>query len=316
MGSERAGEPEGCWEAIIDEQSFHEAQAILKKNFRRHKTKYGDKRFPYLLTGVCVCGQCGDTLFGKSAHGNGGKIPYYEHAWSTRRQSCLNKKVFACKPNRVGATKLEPRVWEEIERLLTDPEIAQSLIKEAHEVHAAQGHVKEADKLRNRLRGIEEQIEAVAEHLTKIPKTVSPTPIFAQMERLEALKAQAHKDLENILQTGDASELPASLKDYQAYLVTLRRMMGFAESPELRRVIVRALVHKVEVLTNSFRMHYYVGEDRIRPDGWEPGAPPPLAHPSQANHDESKTQNGPPGIPLGGPFRFLIAFGSKTALPH
>ncbi len=49
------------------------------------------------------------------------KIPYYEHSWSTRRQACLNKKVFACHPNRINANQLEKLVWEKIDGLLTDP---------------------------------------------------------------------------------------------------------------------------------------------------------------------------------------------------
>lgn len=303
----------GCWEPIVDEETFNSVQAVLKKNFRRHKSKYNNQRYPFLLSGLAFCNKCGDRLCGKSAHGNSGKVPYYEHSWSTRRQSCLNKKVFACEPNRINAKKLEPSVWVEIERLLENPEIAKTLISDAHKVHEAESHVQETDKLRNKLRGIEEQIEAVAEHLTKLPKSVSPTPIFAQMERLEKFKVQAYLELDTVIRNGGAMELPASLKDYQGYLSIIRRMLGFAETPELKAVIVRSLVHKVEILPDSFRLYYYVGKDRINPDNWQPEPPDGSPGGGKRGKSDNKKQQSPAGItPPTGPFFIFKNFGSKT----
>jgi len=45
-------------------------------------------------------------------HGNGGKIAYYEHGWSIRRQSGLVKKIFSFQPMRIQAKILEPIVWK------------------------------------------------------------------------------------------------------------------------------------------------------------------------------------------------------------
>ena len=177
------------WKPIIPEKTFDTVQKALKKNHRCHKP-HSNKRYPYQLSGILYCGKCGDRLCGKSANGNGGKIPYYEHSWSTKRQACLNKKVFACNPNRVLSKKIEQFVWQRIEELLSQPEMAKSLIEQAKKEHESQSHVTEMDRLRNKIRGVEEQIEALAEHLTKIPKGVSPTPIFTQMQKLEATKEE------------------------------------------------------------------------------------------------------------------------------
>lgn len=59
-------------------------------------------------------------MSGKSAHGNGGKIAYYEHSWATKTQSCLSKKVLSCEPHRILAKKIEPVVWADVKRLLLD----------------------------------------------------------------------------------------------------------------------------------------------------------------------------------------------------
>jgi len=103
-------EAPAAWEPIIEKDVFEEVQKRLKENCSRFKPMTSKNRYPYLLSGLVSCKTCGFSLTGKSAHGNGGKIPYYEHSWSTRRQSGLVKKVFDCKPHRVPAKKLEPLV--------------------------------------------------------------------------------------------------------------------------------------------------------------------------------------------------------------
>lgn len=206
-----------CWPALVDEATFKQVGRTLKQNYRRLKSTQNN-RFPFLLSGLVVCGSCGDRLPGKSAHGNGGKIPYYEHGWATKRQAYLNQKVFHCEPHRVLAKKLEPAVWEDVVQLLSNPDLAQAVIQEAHVIHGSQAHLSEADRVRTKIRDIELQIEAVSEHLTKLPKEMSPAPIFAQIHKLDQLKAQSQKELDQVQQTGANLDLRAALKDYATFL--------------------------------------------------------------------------------------------------
>jgi site-specific DNA recombinase len=185
-------EVKAVWEAIVDELTFKRAQKKLKSNYRRLKGR-GNNRYPYLLSGMTFCGQCGDRLPGKSAHGNGGKIAYYEHGWATKRNACLNKEFFKCEPNRVLAKRLEPAVWEKIVELLQNPQMAQKLLENAKKDHESKGASQQRDKLRVKVRSIEAQIEALVEHLAKVPKDISPAPIYAQMQKLESLKKAGTK---------------------------------------------------------------------------------------------------------------------------
>lgn len=226
-------------------------------------------QIPFILSGLTFCGHCGDSLSGKSAHGNGGKIPYYEHAWATRRQACLTKKVFDHEPRRVLAKKLESRVWEEVLTLLQDPKVGHSLIEQAHKIHRDQGPVKEGERLKGKVQGITEQIEALAEHLSKIPKGLSPAPIFAQMQKLDELKTKTVQDMEDLERKELCRDLPMALKDYQAFLKTLESLLKFAEGPELRAKIVRRLIYRVEVEPKLLRIHYYVGQGKILSTDWE-----------------------------------------------
>jgi hypothetical protein len=165
------------WEPIVSESTFALVETILKNNYRRYKSP-SSIRFPYQLSGLLFCNTCGDRLCGKTAHGRIGKVAYYEHSWATRRQACLNKKIFYCTPNRILAKTLETQVWEKVKDLLTNPKTAEYLIQKAKEKHKNQSHITEMERLKRKLQGIKEQIEALAEHLSKIPKGISPLPVF------------------------------------------------------------------------------------------------------------------------------------------
>ncbi|MFM8314793.1 MAG: recombinase family protein, partial [Deltaproteobacteria bacterium] len=159
MGKRRAiinEEPKlvkAVWEPIISETTFNRVQAILKKNHRRYKSP-SEGRYPYQLSGLLFCKSCGDRLCGKTAHGRIGKVAYYEHSWATRRQACLNKKIFSCNPNRILAKTLEHHVWEKVEELLKRPETGTDLINKAKEKHGKSSHVTEIKRVKNKLLGI------------------------------------------------------------------------------------------------------------------------------------------------------------------
>lgn len=272
----KASETQASWPPLIDALTFERVQQRLKQNGKLKTKAPTAKRYPYLLSGAIGCGKCGNVLSGKSANGNGGKIPYYEHSWATRRQSCLNKDIFRCEPHRIPARRLEPAVWGEILKLLSDPGLARSLIDEAKSIHATQSQTTELDRLRGKIRGVEEQIEALAEHLSKIPKTVSPAPIYRQMERLEALKAEATSQRDNLAHRGGSDEMPVAFRDYRSFLGVLKAQGLLANAPDTQAKVIRQLIHQVEVLPGAFRLHYLVGKshfEQLAKDGAPEGAP-------------------------------------------
>ncbi len=252
------------WKPIINENTFERVQHMLKANYRRKKGK-SDKRYPFLLSGRIFCGQCKDRLPGKSAWGNGGKIPYYEHGWAVKRQAFLNKKIFHCEPHRIQAKKVEPLVWEKILDLLTDPKVAAGLLENAKTIHKRDSNVSETDKLRAKIEGLNEQLEALAEHLSKVPKGVSPAPIFSQMQKLETLKSEAKAELERFARSGANCDVPVPLKDYHTYLSMIRSVLNLAADSDLKQKIVERLIYKVEVLPKAVNIHYYVGQSHFVP---------------------------------------------------
>jgi site-specific DNA recombinase len=250
------------WPPIIDELTFNRAQELLTKNYCKEK-RWMKKRYPFLLSGITYCGTCGFSLPGKSATGNGGKIPYYEHGWSTKRQGCLPKKEFPCNPNRVLAKKLEPLAWEKVEQLLKDPAVAKELIESAHALHHIKDTTQERDRAKKQIAVLTQQLEALAERLAELPKTISASPIYKQMERLEQLKAAEEERLRSLDAGPGGTDEPAALVSYQAFLESLRHLAEDPEAKHERAEVVKALIHRIEVQPEGIKVHYLVGKNYI-----------------------------------------------------
>jgi DNA invertase Pin-like site-specific DNA recombinase len=262
-------ETKANWEPIVERKVFDRANEILKKNHRTLKSN-NRKKYPYLLSGKLFCGVCRDRLCGKSANGNGGKIAYYEHSWLTKKQAYLTKKVYSCNPNRVLAKLVEPVVWSEILKLLSQPILAENIIQEAQKLHGVQAKVSDRERIQSKAKGVEAQAEALAEHLSKIPKDVSPTPIFTQMKKLEAIKEELEKELQKVIADSRQADLPIGFKTYESYLKVIRLMLVGDFPEDFRNKIIDRLIYKVELMPNGLRIHWHVGESNFV--CWEPGS--------------------------------------------
>ena len=75
-GDEEEEIVQGIHQPIISEELFYEVQDVLDGK-KKAKTSYSRINDAYPLRGHLVCPQCGKTLTGSSAEGNGGKYFYY-----------------------------------------------------------------------------------------------------------------------------------------------------------------------------------------------------------------------------------------------
>jgi len=87
---------------------------------------------------------------------------------------------------------------------------------------------------------------------------------------------------------GYTQDEPAALKDYQAYLTAISNLLSFADAPDLRAKIVQRLVQKVEVLPESFRIHFYVGKSGFVQMDPNPGGPSGSPGGSKSNKKEKR----------------------------
>lgn len=264
------------WEPIIAPKTFKKVQTMLKSNRHRFKPCSAG-RYPYVLSGLVRCGVCGDTLSGKTAHGNSGKVGYYEHSWAQRKRACLVKKILLCEPKRIMAKRLEPVVWEKLVRLLNQPEFARGIIAEAKKLHEKKSRRPELARLQRRSRDLDAHLDSLTERLAELPKGVSATPIYRQMEKIEVEKSETEVAISSHNQ-GIGAELPAAFTAYENFLHAVQMVFGGVLTAEALdpakedacRRLVKSLIHQVEVFPEKLRLHYYAGQshtEREPPNG-------------------------------------------------
>jgi site-specific DNA recombinase len=116
---------------LVSEEVFALAEEQLEKN-QRHSPRRTTE--PTLLQGMLVCEQCGYALYRAATHTSKQKLNYYRCIGSDGYRR-LNGPVCTNRP--IRQDYLDQFVWNEIIRLLDDPELIQTEIdrrREAHEV--------------------------------------------------------------------------------------------------------------------------------------------------------------------------------------
>lgn len=259
-------ETEAVWPPIVDPDVFEEANKLLDKNKSTNKTRMKD-RYPYILSGLVTCKNCGDRLVGKSAHGKREKIGYYEHAWATKKGSHipgLKHKCHGKRRYRVLAKELEEVVWQGVADLLKRDEVAREILAESQKSHRRDPGSKDSEKCRQTIFSVDQQLETLAERLASMPSTISPTPKFAQMEKLEGLKRQAQTKLSTLQSLGATTDEPIELKDYQLFLGSLNDLLNSGESAKLKTFIIRALVKEIHYTPEAVHVNFLTARTYVK----------------------------------------------------
>lgn len=256
-------ETQAVWAPIIDRETFDKANEILNKNFRKNKDAMSD-RYPYQLSGLVFCKKCGDRMVGKSAHGSHEKFGYYEHATSTAPGAHVPELEKLCNPIRVPAKLLEPALWNEILNLFNDEKFANELLKSAKNAHRLNPGSKEVEKYNLVIFNVDRQLDIMAERFSSLPQSISPTPIYKQMEKLEEKKREAQTKLTKIQSTGLVKDEPCELQDFQKFLKTMSEILRKDDNLKVRQKIIRYLIHKINIIEDGFEAHFKVGETYVK----------------------------------------------------
>lgn len=181
--------------AMVSEELFTTVQEQLEENRRR--ARYGLRGARYLLQGLLVCGCCGYAYYGKvlSPRARKGRPRGYAY------YRCIGSDAYRfggqrlCATTQVRTDRLEQAVWQEVCRLLEDP---QRLMDEYQRRLQA---VQEPPGTANTA-GVEKQIAKVRQGITRlidgyaegyIDKSEAEPRIRRFKERLQVLEAQAEQ---------------------------------------------------------------------------------------------------------------------------
>ena len=156
-----------------------------------------------------------------------------------------------------------PALWEKVSEFLERPTLAKEIIDAAKSLHEKRSKSPESKKIEDKIKSIDSQIEVLAERLSELPKFVSATPIYRQMERLETAKQEELKRLSTFKTENPAIDLPIAFNGYQAFVNSLKTLQSGPQREGTQEKIIRAMVHQVKITPNGFKAAFYVGKDYI-----------------------------------------------------
>ena len=271
------------WPAIIDEVTFNEVQKLLKENHRKKKPA-SKSRYPYTLSGLVYCAVCGDVMCGKSAHGRNGKVGYYEHSWSMRKNSTLTKKALDCGMyKRVPAKKIEPLIDKLVLKLLLENNFAQDVILEARKVHQENYSVKaQLQEVKKEISSYKAQSEALTERIAKLPVEVPADSFYEMLTKLSERSEKAKKELLELQnKEGIGADIPSELKDYLNYTEILKRVWQSTDrrDSEFKNKMIKKLVAKIEISEKGAIIYYHVGRNQIKKESLEDSFFEPVIEP-------------------------------------
>lgn len=72
-----------------------------------------------------------------------------------------------------------------MEELLKTPQIAAALIAEAKAKHGKRTENHEEARTKDKIAAVNSQLEALAERIAALPKSIDPEPFYKQMEKIQ-----------------------------------------------------------------------------------------------------------------------------------
>ncbi len=240
----RSDQPAENWTLIpvpplVTEETFALAQARLVEN--AHFSTRNTKQLT-LLQGLLVCRECGYSCYRSSTRTSNKRISYYRCIGQDGWRHPDGKR---CTSRPVRADELDPLVWEEVRRLLNNPELVRSEIDRrlaaVRTEHPAprRREVLERD-LTHANTAVERLIEAYQEQLISLEELRARTPALRKRQttlqaQLDSLDAEL-QDAETYLQLAD------TLEGFLDRLATGLDRLDIAEQQRILRLVVREVL--------------------------------------------------------------------------
>jgi len=145
---------------------------------------------------------------------------------------------------------------------MTDKNFAENILERAKAKYTQRTHQDESRKIRGRINAVEEHLEALAERLGGLPKTISAMPIFKQMKKLQTRKEELEKNLIGIEDGFYPRDMPID-ENLQKITEGMKKILENEGHFELKSKIIQKLVHRVEVGIDLLAIHFIVGKKNL-----------------------------------------------------
>lgn len=244
------------WEPIVDLELFNQVQEKLSANKNKYKPDEW-KRYPYPLTELLICGECGKHLGGKSAHGKNKKHFYYGHPRQINSDGISHLK--RCQLERVRAERTEDIVLRSMKTLLQKPGLMEHWLeiyaKNANtEVPALEGRMKSLD---TDIQTNETRIKNLVARIADLPQEIEADAFYEQIKELK-IKIVGLKSAKEELQT-KTKVMNGKIIDREAFERKITRMIENIERipVEERKPIYQNILKFAELHPKKTRIALY-----------------------------------------------------------
>lgn len=186
-----------AWPAIVDLHIFNQVQERLGNNKNKYKPIEW-KRYPYPMTELLVCGECGKKLGGKSAHGRNKKHHYYGHPRQLNSDGVTHLQ--RCRLERVRAERIEDIILKSLKKLTQTPGLVEHWLeiyaKTTHsKIPAMEAKVKAMNlEIESKSKRVQNLVSRIAELPADIPADIFYQQIKQTNQRIQELE-QAKQEL-------------------------------------------------------------------------------------------------------------------------
>ena len=246
---------DNAWEAIVDNQTYGRAQALLKERApaNLHPRRVASR---YLLSGLARCGYCGKALICHEA--KSGQFNYYICG------TLLKQGAGACEAHYLNKEKFERVIIEKIkERILTEDNLRDLVRLVNDEMDATTSEKRQQlDTVVAELTDVHRRLDSLNEALeTKMLSIEDLAPRIQALRHREDQLQAAKLDLEKAFTERKIALADADL--VQKYAEDLRELLNSSPLVE-RRTFIRSFVKDIEVTGNEVLLKYKIP---LLPDG-------------------------------------------------
>jgi site-specific DNA recombinase len=243
--STRAERPAADWieipvPALVSSDTFALAQERLQQNQRLSARRTKE---PTLLQGLLVCSQCGYGLYRTSTKTTRRQVIYYRCLGSDAYRHLRGPRC-TCRP--IRQDYLDPLIWEEVVRLLKQPELVRQ------EIERRLQESRTSDPAQQRKASLEKELHRTSAQLDKMldayqEELLSLEQLRSRMPELRRKQATLEKELQGValqaLENQRLTELNSSAERFLAALNQSAQTLDVVE----RRKIIRLLIKEIIV---------------------------------------------------------------------
>ena len=234
----------GLHEAIVSTDEMAAVAAIRStRNRRERATRPAMGLTDYILTGVTRCGECGGSMVGTGAHGQGGSYRYYTCNLQTKRAESER-----CRNERVAADELEDMVTQAVLNAYQDTELFELAVSmaTAQTPHQAAELDEQASSVRAAIATSQAALERYFDAFEE--GALDAVSMQKRVEALETRLTAQRAELARLIEA--AAELHAgggTLVDLSAALDQVTQALSAKDGYHEKKRILGALVESVTV---------------------------------------------------------------------